>query len=135
MAVVNKETALKEVHEWLDYLKVSESSRESEEKQKQIEALADFISDGQLVINPDTKEITQTLLFPIGKEEVTETVKYKSRLNVGAVQRAMSGVKTNDLHGMIIAYGSAATGLSKTVIQAMDTQDYRVLQGIVVFFM
>ena len=133
--VVSKEQALKEVHEWLDYKRVKQSDRETKEAEKQIEELANLVSDGTIVINSDTKEIEQTLLFPFGKEIEVNKITYKPRINAGSLQRAMAGTKNDDLQGMIIAHGSAVTGLTKNQLQALDTEDYKALKSIVVFFM
>lgn len=127
------EQAEKEVLSWLDFKKVSTESRE--EKKDNIAELAKAISNGDLILDSETFEFTHKLKFPIGAEVTISELKYAPRVNVKAVQKLMQGTKTDDLHGMILAYGAALSGQPKAVVSNIDTEDYRVLQKVAVFFM
>lgn len=142
MEVVSQEVAQKEIDSWLDFKKVKSEKRTEKDKAKQIKELVDLLCAGDLVLNPETFEFTHTLLFPIepkvkSGESATKTavLKYVPRVNVSKVQQHMTGVKGDDLHGMILAYGAAITGQPKGLLKELDSEDYRILQAVAVFFM
>jgi hypothetical protein len=127
------EVAEKEVTAWLDYKRVKESVRE--EKKEAIAELVKCVSDGDLVINQDTFEIEHALLFPIENEISTTKLFYKPRVNADKIQVALKGIKSDDLHGMLLAYGAAISNNPKKLIAALDTEDYKIMQKVAVFFM
>jgi hypothetical protein len=132
---VSQEVAQKEIDSWLDFKKVKAEKRTEKDKAKQIQDLVDLVSAGDLVLDKETKEFTHTLLFPIENELKTTVLKYAPRVNVAKVQKNMVGVKGDDLHGMILAYGAAITGQPKGLLKELDSEDYRILQAVAVFFM
>ena len=132
MELINKEIAESEISKWLDFKKVSSKRRES--KQENIDALIDAVIDGHLVLN-ENNSFTHTLKFPIGENGQITKLEYKPRLEVKEIQLQMQGIKSTDLHGMILSYVSALTGKAKGIVSAMDSEDYTIAQGIAIFFM
>lgn len=133
MSKVNRETAEAEINSWLDYKKINEKKREN--YKDNISALVDAVCDGILSVNPDTKELIQTLNFPIGDEMKVSKLEFKPRLTVGSVQSHLNGVKATDADGRIIAYVAALTSQPKELIKKLDTEDNSVAQSIAIFFL
>ena len=133
MNKIPRETAEAAAKAWLDHKCVSEKRRE--EKKDAIEALISAFEDGSFVMDDKTFKISQDLVIPIKSEVETTQLIFEPRISVDKVQKAMGGVKSDDLHGMIRAYVSALTGRPKAVIGALDTEDYNVAQKIAIFFM
>jgi hypothetical protein len=129
---VSKEIATEEVNKWLDKKNVSQKRRET--KKDSIESLISHVEDGIIVVGDDGV-LTHKLTNPIEKEIKTLELTYQPRINVGKVQQHMNGVKSDDMIGMVIAYGAALTGKPKELIKALDTEDQAVLSTVVVFFM
>lgn len=128
---VTPDQAEQEVTAWLDAKKIDQAQRAA--YKENIEAIKDGISAGVLVLNED-KSIVHTLKFPVGNEEQIKAVTYKPRLAVKEVHKAMTGVKSNDADARLLAYASALTGVSKTILGEFDTVDWSITQSIVVFF-
>ena len=129
MSVVSKEQAQKEVDAFLDFKRISSGKRIACEKN--IERLVDAVCDGTLVINEDTKEITQKLHFPVSFSEL----KYKPRLTAKQIQNATNGLKPEDSMGRAFGYIACATGEDRNVVASMDAEDYSIAGDIVIFFM
>lgn len=130
--VISLETATKEIERWLDYKKVNKSKREF--MLEQITNLINAVCDGRLVVNEDFT-FTQNLLFPIGKHGDIKEIKYRARLAIGAATPHLSGVKSGDTEGKLIAYAAALSNKPKEMIKALDSEDNSLAQGIAVFFM
>lgn len=128
---VSKEQALKEVENWLNYKKVSSNQRT--EHTDHIEALADYISSGVLILEEDFG-FTHKLLFPIGIGESITELKYKARMNPKILKPYLSGVKSTDANGMLYAHIGALTGQSTGIITELDQEDMKVSRSIAVFF-
>lgn len=131
MNFIDKETATAEVNGWLDEKKYS--ARKREENKEHVERLIGYVEDGILIF--DENKIVQTLKFPFGEETTIDKLEYKKRLTVEAVQLQMQNVKASDTNGMILAYAAALTIKPKGFLKKLDTEDYSVLQSIVVFFL
>lgn len=129
---VAKEVALKEVENWLDFNYIPQSERE--EKRKDVEAIADAISTGLVVIDPETFDLKQILNCPVKSDIETTELIYKSRLQTEEQQKQLRGVLTSDGMGMIFAYAAAATGKPKAFFGKLITADTKLMQKIVVFF-
>lgn len=132
MAKINREQASKEVKAWLDYKRVFERTRES--NQDSIEFMEDMVCEGVLTIDAKSFEITHNLLFPLGESEDVKSLKYKSRINDKMLDPKLKGVKSNDANGMMTAYVAALTDENSGVIKGMDSQDKKVSMAIAVFF-
>jgi hypothetical protein len=127
------EQAAKEVKEWLNFKKVNDFKRVNGEDN--IGRLIRGFAFGTLVMDPDTKVITQKLLFPVGKEIQITELKFKPRIEISEVQSRLTGVGPDDGVGRALAYISAATGESSAVISKLDPEDYHLSGDLVVFFM
>jgi len=88
-----------------------------------------------LTYDDESHVYTQKLLFPIGEEKKFDELTFKPRLDIETIQNALQGVKSTDADGRILAYISALTGFSKSVIKKMDSEDYGVAQSIAIFFL
>lgn len=131
--LVSIDVAIADMNRWLDAKKVSDKKREA--YADNIENLTDAISEGSLILN-ENNEFEQKLKFPIKSESGDiETLKFKNRLTVDAVQNNLTGVKPTDADGRITAYVSALTNLPKAVIKRMDTEDYSIGQALAIFFL
>lgn len=135
MGKVNLEIAQKEVQKWLDFKKVDEEK--IEDNKDNILTLAKAVSSGSLSLDSDHNFIHE-LKFPITDSDgnvVESKMKFKPRLKVGDLQTKTQNVKSNDTFALITAYISALTDLNSGIIKQMDSEDYKVAQGIVIFFL
>lgn len=132
---VSKEVALKEVEKWLDYKRVDEKKRA--DSKDNIEALADAIAFGYLVLDKDFN-LVHSLKFPLLNEDgsvAAKEFKYKPRLKAGDVQNRTQNIKATDTFALIGAYVSALTDLNSGMVKQLDTEDYRIAQAIAIFFL
>lgn len=132
MERVEREQAANEVVAWLDYKRIKPKKREA--YQDQIDILVDAVSDGDLIVNDETFELTYNLVFPFGEEETIRQFTFKPRLKLGDVKKHLAGVKATDVDGRLQAYISALTGQPKAILQAIDTEDSSVINAIAIFF-
>jgi hypothetical protein len=93
------------------------------------------VQEGTFIINPDTKEITHKLKFPIGSgpTEITE-LKYKARLTVGAIQANTSGISMANVEGKSLGIIASLCGRPRTELAAMDSEDFRPASDVAAFF-
>ncbi|MCE3278020.1 MAG: hypothetical protein K0S44_211 [Bacteroidetes bacterium] len=133
MGAVSRDIAEKEIAAWLDFKNVKEKRRD--EKKEAINELTDAVEEGAFVIEADSKVIKYKLLFPIKGDVSTTELLFSPRISAAQIQAAMSGVKSDDIYGMITAYGSVLTGQPKNVIKALDTEDYNMVKKVAIFFM
>lgn len=131
MNAISQEQAETEVSQWLDFKRVSLSKQGS--CAENIARIAGGIQNGDLVLNPETKEFTLKLKFPIGKTGSITELKFKPRLAVGDVKSRLDGV--NDPLTRVLAYIGAATGEAVEVVAKMDNEDYHAAADLVIFFM
>lgn len=129
---VSKDVAEKEITDWLDYKKVSESRREVQKPN--IETLINAVCDGILSIKDD-KTFVHELLHPFGDNETIAKIEYKPRVNMATISKHIEGVKQGDVDGRLCAIIAALTNKTKGVIKLMDTEDYSIAQSISVFFL
>jgi hypothetical protein len=129
---VSKDIAQADVNKWLDYKKIGESKRNS--NQGQIDSLVDAISEGNLIVNEDMS-ITHVLKFPLDGETTVTELKYKARMNSEAVLPHLNGVKPTDVDGRMVAYTAALTSQLKAIIKKLDTEDSTLAHAVVVFFL
>lgn len=138
MEAINKETAVKEIAAWLDYKHVKPSFRDK--RQDSIDVLVDAVMSGDVSIEQgsysyglekmDGPIIKQKLSFPVGS--LTE-LKYKPRETTGNLSAAIrnnAGVEVSACYGSILS-----DGILPAQLQKMDSEDSRVLQAIVSFFL
>jgi hypothetical protein len=135
MGKVNLELAQKEVQKWLDFKKVDDEK--IEDNKENILTLSKAVSSGCLSLDSDFNFVHE-LKFPITDSDgnvVESKLNFKPRLKVGELQTKTQNVKTNDTFALITAYISALTDLNSGIIKQMDSEDYKVAQGIVIFFL
>lgn len=125
------EIAESEINSWLDYKKIDELQRESQEDQ--IKSLISFVQSGYLELNED-KTFTHKLKFPVGENETTTELKYKARLTEREISQKLHGVKSDDGDGRLLAHVQALTGQPKGIIAALDKEDFKIARAIAVFF-
>lgn len=129
---IDRQTAEKEVTEWLDARKVGKSKREKQSDV--IESMIEAMEEGRLVIE-ENRSITYTLIEPIkGDKDITE-LNFKFRITTEDIQIQMTGVNTKDVISVVLAYFSALTGVPKSVLRKLDSSDYSFGQGFASFFM
>lgn len=133
--VVALEKAQEEVDNWLDAKKVKPGDRVT--NQKFISTLIEAIQYGNLELDADTNTFTQKLDFPLTNSAGTETLtslKYNPRGQTGSLQS-----KTANLNGIgmavYVAYASSLTGELVATLNRLDTEDFKVLQAIITFFL
>lgn len=129
MSKVSMDIAKNDVEKWLTFKKVNDKKREA--FKVNIDAIAESISEGILILNEDFS-FTHKLLFPIGEEAKVNELKYKARLSVNELQNALSGKSGMDAR--ILATAAALSNQPKKVVESMDTEDYNVAGSIAVFF-
>lgn len=128
------EIAQEEVNALLEHRQMSERRRK--EKEDAINELVEAVSYGELVFHKDDGfKIELKLKNPIKNEGTVDKLVFESRVKVGKLQLHMKGVKADDLHGMIIAYAAALTGQPKALISEIESEDYNLVQKVVIFFM
>lgn len=130
--VVARDVASKDIEKWLDYKKVSDRKRTA--NKESIEVLIDAVEDGILVLNEDYT-LTHKLKFPIENEiPVTELV-YIPRLKVSTVHNKLKGISATSPDERVLAYASALTGKVTNIIKDLETEDYSLVQSVVLFFL
>ena len=130
--VVSREVAQSEIDKWLDHKKISAKKRE--QQKDSIDSLVDAVVEGTLVLKEDFT-LVHTLKFPTDGESPIKTLEYKPRLKMDIVHAHLQNVKSTDADGRVAAYVAALTTKSKTIVKALDTEDYSVAQSIAVFFL
>ena len=129
MSAVTRDVAQAEITGWLDKKKVYDSTRE--EQKGSIDILIEAMMGGDLILN-DKFEFTHNLLFPL--DGLTE-LKYAPRLNDVMLRPYLNGVKSQDVDGRLLAYGSALTKTTKRELELLDTADKKIMLAIAVFFL
>jgi hypothetical protein len=130
--VVSIEKATEEVNAWLDAKKIFPSQREKEKES--ITIIVDAVRYGSLTINPDTFELTQKLLFPIGESSGITELKYATRLNDLMLRPYLKNVDPRDADERLVAYIAALTSSNKGLLHHLVDVDKKVAREIVVFF-
>lgn len=129
MSKISLDLATADVEKWLTFKKVNDKKREA--FKVNIDAMAEAVSEGILIINEDFS-ITHKLLFAIGEEVKINEFKYKARLSVNELQNASVGKAGMDAR--ILSAIGALSDQPKKIVSAMDTEDYNVAGSIAVFF-
>lgn len=133
MNKVNREQAQSEIDGWLDYKKIGEKKRES--NQEFIDSLVEAVVQGYLIVE-ENHSLTQKLRFAVEGDLGFEELTYKPRVNAGIVQMHLQKVKIHDLQGMAMAYACALTDKSSALLKKVEQgEDWSLLQAIVIFFM
>ena len=135
MEKVSLDQAKKEVNNWLSFKKVDQEK--IDENVENVDALAKAISAGYLVMDKDFNFI-QELKFPIEDEDgkpVKSQLKFKPRLKMGEIQSKTQSLKAGDTFALITSYICALTNSNSGIIKLMDSEDYKIAQSVVIFFL
>lgn len=145
---VPQSMAMEEFQKWLDYKKTkinlvfneSSSKEDDEDEEESSKATTEIITaimDGNLVVNEDLS-LTYNLLFPVKDENgqnALSSLTMKPRLTADEVSQATKGVTKKDPQGVFIGYLHVLSGEVKGLIKKTDSQDYSLLQKIVMYFL
>jgi CRISPR/Cas system CSM-associated protein Csm3 (group 7 of RAMP superfamily) len=130
--MINKDTAKEEITKWLDYKKIREAERQSNDVF--IERLSSAIESEQLVLN-DLMELEFELAFPIEGENITlSKVIFKPRMSALDREQATKGVNAGDGYGRINAIAAELCKQPRAILKKLDTEDYKIVEAIAVFF-
>lgn len=140
--------SMKEFQAWLDHKKVgielvregkrTDDDEEDDEAGKEETAIIEAIMRGDLVINPETMEMTYKLRHPIMDDSGSvayKEFKLKPRITAAQVQEATKGVTKKEPFKIYIGYISALSGEIRGVINKIDSVDFSLLQKIVGYFL
>jgi len=145
---VPQSMAMDEFQKWLDYKKTkitlvfnqSSSKDEDEDEEESSKATTEIIEaimDGNLIVNEDLS-LSYNLMFPV-KDDSGQTalgsLTMKPRLTADEVAQATKGVTKKDPQGVFIGYLHVLSGEVKGLIRKIDSQDYSLLQKIVMYFL
>lgn len=136
LKAVSMDVAQEEVNKWLDYKKVGDKQRESQ--QDMIDLLQDAICEGLLTLDPEKYFFHQTLKLPIQDDngnDILSEIKYRPRINEHQLTPFLKGVKATDIKGMITAYVAALSSQNNGMIKRLDTEDRRIADAIAIFFL
>jgi len=130
--MINKDTAKEEITRWLDYKKIRPAERESNDIF--IERLISAIESEQLVLT-ENYELDFTLAFPVEGDGVTLTkATFKPRMSALDRERATKGIGSGDGYGRINAIAAELCGQPRGIVKKLDTEDYKIVEAIAVFF-
>lgn len=135
MSKIAREVAIADFNRWLDFKKVKENKRN--ESKAQIDEIVSAIEHGNVIID-DNCNIIQNLEFPITSDQggiVLGELKFKPRILVHQLNAKLKGVEASNVDGRILAYASALTDQNSGIIGKLDTEDYRIVSSVVMFFL
>jgi len=132
MEKINRDAAISDFERWLDYKRVSEIKREQSQEQENV--IVDGIVSGVVTIDDDCN-IHQGLVFPVEGEAGFDELVYRPRINRKMLQSKLRGVKSDDADGRISAYAAALTNKAVLQITKLDTEDLRIADAIVMYFL
>ena len=133
MGLVTKEIADKEVNAWLEWKRVPEAYIKG--SQMYVNGISIAIQEGSFIIDPDTKEITHKLKWPIGSGEFEiKELKYKARLGVSVISQNIAGIPITNLTDRTLGIIAALCGRPRTEIAPMDSEDFRAASDVAAFF-
>jgi len=134
MGKVSREVAEADFQKWLDFKRVKEKKRVDSKQQE--EELINAIEEGQLVVDTDFNLVLK-LDFPLSHEGTitVSELKFKPRITVGEINAKLKGVSQNSADDRIVAYVSALTNSSLSVINKLEVEDYRIASSIVIYFL
>lgn len=126
--LLNEDVATKEFTKWMDAKKIRTSVREDESHN--IKSIIEGFKDGILILNEETNEITQKLIFPIeGLKELVFTPRLKVSTRANMLKNA--GL---DADSRVIAMIGALTGQNTTLLSNLDVDDINASRGLTAFF-
>jgi hypothetical protein len=134
---VDQETALKDFERWLEIKRIRDQKRQENAKSKHEDVIISSIIEGDISID-ENGYITHRLIFPINDSQganLLEELRYIPRIPQKLLNIKLKGVDATDGDKRIIAYASALTQQNMGLIEQMDTEDQRIMQAIVMYFL
>jgi len=133
---VSAEQAHDEIHAWLDYKQVSQSVRDSNEKD--IDLLIEEMTQGRITID-DKHQLHYQLKFPLKSDEgatAIDHITFRPRLKMIHFENALSRAKVKSDNGIgttrvLIA---TLTGQPSGIIGNLDSSDNKVCMAVAGFF-
>ena len=132
---VDQETAIADFERWLTIKKIREQKRQENSKFEDV--IISAIVDGILTID-ENGYITQKMSFTIEDSEknpVSPELKYMPRIPMKLLNIKLKGVDSSDADKRQIAYMAALTQQNMGLLEKMDTEDHRVAQAIIMYFL
>jgi hypothetical protein len=129
---INREVAVQDFERWLDFKRVSDNKREKSKDQEDL--IVDGISNGSITID-DECNIHQILVFPVDGEAGFSELIYRPRINRKLLSVKLKAIKADDPDGRISAYAAALCNKAVLQIDKLDTEDLRVADAIVMYFL
>ena len=132
---VDQETAIADFERWLTIKKIREQKRQENSKFEDV--IISAIVDGILTID-ENGYITQKMSFTIEDSEknpVLPELKYMPRIPMKLLNIKLKGVDSSDADKRQIAYMAALTQQNMGLLEKMDTEDHRVAQAIIMYFL
>lgn len=134
---VDSETALIDFERWIKIKRIKDQKRQENSKNKFEDVIVSSITEGVLAID-EQGYITHKLIFPVENNEgelTLETLKYIPRIPGKLLNIKLKGVSSDDGDKRQLAYGAALTQSNTGMLEAMDTEDLRIMQAIVMYFL
>jgi len=134
---VDQESALKDFEKWIFIKKIRDQKRQENAKGKFEDVIVSSIAEGDLSID-ENGYITQKLIFPIiddnGNDILTE-LRFIPRIPVKLLNIKLKGVDASDADKRQVAYVSALTQVNMGILEKLDSEDSRISQAIVMYFL
>lgn len=134
---VSPDVAIIDFERWLSIKKIKEQKRNENSKSKFEDIIISAIVEGDLTID-DAGYITHKLSFPIKNDEGEETLtqlRFMPRIPVKLLNIKLKGVDPSDGDKRQLAYMSALTNVNMGLLGNLDSEDHRVCQAIVMYFL
>ncbi len=131
------EFALKEFERWIKIKKIKDYKRQENAKNKFEDTIVNGIIDKEILIDEDGR-ITQKLIQPIKNQEdevVLTELNYMPRIPIKLLNIKLKAVDPSDADKRTLAYISALTNVSMGQLGELDTEDHKVCQSIVMYFL
>ena len=134
MSTISREIAENEVTKWLDYKKVTDSTKESYDGFS--DKLISSMQNGNLVLDKEHNLIFTPVDSVKNKEgEVTvKEFKFKPRIRMKELRPYLTGVKSGDGDGRLLAYICALTHSPTAVVDELYSEDFAICEAIAIFF-
>jgi hypothetical protein len=136
-AKVDPQTALQEFERWISIKRIRDQKRQENTKNKSEDLLVSAIVEGDISIDEDGY-INHNLIFPLENADgsvILNKLRYMPRIPQKLLNIKLKGVEATDGDRRIIAYGAALTNQNMGLIEQMDTEDQRIMQAIVLYFL
>lgn len=135
MKKVTNEVAAQDFERWLSFKHISDRKRE--ENSQYGAQITEAIQDGVIEVTED-HELKYTLPEPIKDDDggvICKELFFKPRIRVEKLNDKLKAYKPTDADGRVLAHISALTGESAGIIGKMYSDDYKLCEAIVMYFL